>query len=167
VVRAPQGTRGGPPTTPIQQKFTSLISHIKGPSARNTLLRDQLDRALTLEVGKNRRRRCHTRKAAARGTSVGDLRVRFVVEPYIADTSLNRAILDDGRQHGEQDQGARARPAIGACATRPGHAVNVLTEECLCKASDTLAQPPCSSTAVRATAGSSARASELSNLACR
>ena len=34
-------------------------------------------------------------------------------------------------------------------------------------ASDTLAQHPCSSTAVRATAGSSARASELSNLAPR
>ena len=34
-------------------------------------------------------------------------------------------------------------------------------------ASDTLAQHPCSSTAVRATAGSSARASELSNLECR
>ena len=67
---APQGTRGGPPTTPIQQKFTSLISHIKGPSARNTLLRDQLDRAdagswQTADGGA-------TRKAAARGTSVGD-----------------------------------------------------------------------------------------------
>ena len=34
-------------------------------------------------------------------------------------------------------------------------------------ASDVLAQHPCSSTAVRATAGSSARAPELSNLACR
>eukprot|EP00964_Phaeocystis_antarctica_P020013 scaffold11042_cov98-Phaeocystis_antarctica.AAC.5 len=28
----------------------------------------------------------------------------------------------DGRQHGEQDQGARARPALGACATRLGRA---------------------------------------------
>ena len=39
----------------------------------------------------------------------------------------------EGRQHGEQDQRARARPALGACATRPGHAVNMLTEERLCK----------------------------------
>ena len=39
--------------------------------------------------------------------------------------SPNRAVLDDGRQHGEQDQEARARPALGACATRPGHAVNM------------------------------------------
>eukprot|EP00964_Phaeocystis_antarctica_P097496 scaffold63615_cov53-Phaeocystis_antarctica.AAC.1 len=34
--------------------------------------------------------------------------------------------------HGEQHQGARARPALdltGACATRPGHAVNMLTDE--------------------------------------
>ena len=43
--------------------------------------------------------------------------------------SPNRAVLDDGRQHGELDQGVRARPALGACATRPGHAVNVLAEE--------------------------------------
>eukprot|EP00964_Phaeocystis_antarctica_P014734 scaffold8132_cov38-Phaeocystis_antarctica.AAC.2 len=35
----------------------------------------------------------------------------------------------DGCQDGEQDQGARARPALGACATRPGHAVNMLTDE--------------------------------------
>jgi hypothetical protein len=47
--------------------------------------------------------------------------------------SLNRAVLDDGRQHGEQDQGARARPALGACATRPGHAVNMLAEKRRCK----------------------------------
>ena len=47
--------------------------------------------------------------------------------------SLNRAVLDDGRQHGEQDQGARARPALGACATHPGHAVNTFPEERLCK----------------------------------
>jgi hypothetical protein len=47
--------------------------------------------------------------------------------------SLNRAVLDDGRQHGDQDQGARARPALGACATRPGHAVNMLAEERRCK----------------------------------
>eukprot|EP00964_Phaeocystis_antarctica_P053467 scaffold31384_cov73-Phaeocystis_antarctica.AAC.1 len=44
---------------------------------------------------------------------------------------MNRAVNSrDGRQHGEQDQGARARPALGACATtRPGHAVNILTDE--------------------------------------
>ena len=47
--------------------------------------------------------------------------------------SPNRAVLDDGRQHGELDQGVRARPALGACATRPGHAVNMLAEERLCK----------------------------------
>ena len=28
-----------------------------------------------------------------------------------------------------QDQGARARPALGACATRTGNAVNMLTDE--------------------------------------
>ena len=39
-----------------------------------------------------------------------------------------RAVLDDGRQHGEQDQGARARPALGACATRPGHACNMIQD---------------------------------------
>merc|ERR1712166_654236 len=39
----------------------------------------------------------------------------------------------DGRQHGEQDQGARARPALEACANRPDHAVNMLTEERLCE----------------------------------
>jgi hypothetical protein len=50
-----------------------------------------------------------------------------------SNMSSNRAVIDDGRQHGVKDQGARARPALGACATRPGHAVNVLTEECLCK----------------------------------
>jgi hypothetical protein len=33
----------------------------------------------------------------------------------------------------QQDQGARARPALGAWATRPGHAVNMLAEERLCK----------------------------------
>ena len=37
--------------------------------------------------------------------------------------------LSRRRQHGEQDQGARARPALEACTTRPGHAVNMLTEE--------------------------------------
>eukprot|EP00964_Phaeocystis_antarctica_P050157 scaffold29070_cov66-Phaeocystis_antarctica.AAC.2 len=30
--------------------------------------------------------------------------------------------ISRGRQHGEQDQEASARPALGACATRPGHA---------------------------------------------
>jgi hypothetical protein len=44
-----------------------------------------------------------------------------------------RFVLDDGRQHGEQDQGARARPTLGACATRPVHAVNMLAEERRCK----------------------------------
>eukprot|EP00964_Phaeocystis_antarctica_P129095 scaffold92946_cov54-Phaeocystis_antarctica.AAC.4 len=61
----------------------------------------------------------------------------------------------------EQDQGARARPALDACATRPGHAVNMLTDERRSARPDTLAQHRCSSTALRATAGCSARASEL------
>jgi hypothetical protein len=47
--------------------------------------------------------------------------------------SPNRAVLDDGRQHGELDQGVRARPALGAWATRPGHAVKMLAEERRCK----------------------------------
>jgi hypothetical protein len=32
--------------------------------------------------------------------------------------SSNRAVLDDGRQHGEQDQGARARPALAPAFAR-------------------------------------------------
>jgi hypothetical protein len=79
--------------------------------------------------------------------------------------SPNRAVLDDGRQHGELDQGVRARPALGAWATRPGHAVNMLAEERRCKR-----HPGAASMQLHGCArhcGSSARASELSNLACR
>ena len=47
--------------------------------------------------------------------------------------SLNRAVRETGTQHGEQDPGARTRPGLGACATRPGHAVNMLAEERRCK----------------------------------
>eukprot|EP00964_Phaeocystis_antarctica_P148272 scaffold115077_cov55-Phaeocystis_antarctica.AAC.1 len=68
-----------------------------------------------------------------------------------------------------RDQGASARPALGACATRPGHAVNMLTEERLCRrhpvAKRSSRAAPHGST--RHSAGCSARASELSNLACR
>eukprot|EP00964_Phaeocystis_antarctica_P046065 scaffold26561_cov86-Phaeocystis_antarctica.AAC.2 len=45
--------------------------------------------------------------------------------------SPNRAVLetDANMVSRTNDQGARARPALGACATRPGHAVNMLTDE--------------------------------------
>ena len=54
-------------------------------------------------------------------------------EPLLPQLIPQPCASRDGRQHGEQDQGARARPALGACATRPGHAVNMLAEERLCK----------------------------------
>ena len=43
----------------------------------------------------------------------------------------------------------RDRPALSACATRPGHAVNMLLDERR-SARDTLAQHRCNSTALRA-----------------
>ena len=111
--------------------------------------------ALTLEVGKS-----PTQVTCGRHVPRSPFRRRFASS---LRSSSRRAVADPpepcgSRQralHGEQDPGARARPALGACATRPGHAVNMLAEERRC-ASDTLAQHPCSSTAVRATAGSSA-----------
>eukprot|EP00964_Phaeocystis_antarctica_P032832 scaffold18606_cov60-Phaeocystis_antarctica.AAC.5 len=90
--------------------------------------------------GRDPRRGQHVHESTH--TSVGDFRVRFAVEPELI---LQPCASRDGRQHGEQDQGARARPALGACATRPGHAVNMLTEERLKSASDTLVQHSCSS----------------------
>ena len=79
--------------------------------------------------------------------------------------SLNRAVFEDGRQHGEQDQGARPRPALGACATRPGlwpRRQYMLAEERLCKRHPG-AQHPCSSTAVPESQSSQI----LLNSACR
>eukprot|EP00964_Phaeocystis_antarctica_P145869 scaffold112005_cov57-Phaeocystis_antarctica.AAC.4 len=57
------------------------------------------------------------RTARARVTSVGDLPISSVSEPQLVPEPCGSL---DGRQHGEQDQGARVRPALGACATRPG-----------------------------------------------
>ena len=54
-------------------------------------------------------------------------------EPLLPQLIPQPCASRDGRQHGEQDQGARARPALGAWATRPGHAVNMLAEERRCK----------------------------------
>ena len=87
--------------------------------------------ALTLEVGKP------PTEVTCDGNvprSPPSATIEFASSPSCS-WSLNRAVLDDGRQHGfEQDQGARARPALGACATRPGHAVNnMLAEGRRCK----------------------------------
>jgi len=100
----------------------------------------------------------------AGGTSVGDLRVRFVVEPLLADPPTVRFSTTGANMVSRTKERALDPllvPALPALAT---------PSICWLRgaaASDTLAQHPCSSTAVRATAGSSARASELSNLACR
>ena len=59
------------------------MTTVKGPSAQNTLSEGlQLDRADagSWQIADGGA----TRKAAAGGTSVGDLRVRIVVEPYLS-----------------------------------------------------------------------------------
>ena len=65
-----------------------------GRSRRTHLLGDQLDRAGagSWQIADGGA----TRKAAAGGTSVGDWRVHFVVEPYGFSWSPNRALLDTG-----------------------------------------------------------------------
>ena len=77
--------------------------------------------ALTLEVGKSPTE-VPQRQPVAPPSAICEL-----ASSSSPSWSLNRAVLDDGRQHGVQDQGARARPALAACATRPGHPVNMLT----------------------------------------
>ena len=109
--------------------YKRLVDQTKG-TVQLTL--DYLDRALTLwilEVGES-----PTEVTCGRPVprSPPSAIIEFASSPSCS-WSLNRAVLDDGRQHGEQDQGARARPALGACATRPGHAVNMLAEERRCK----------------------------------
>ena len=98
-------------------------------------------------------------------------------EPLLPQLIPQPCASRDGRQHGEQDQGARARPALASrCLgynppwSRRQH---MLAEERRCKRRPGAASmqrlmqrfqtavPP----RMRATAGSSARASELSNLA--
>eukprot|EP00964_Phaeocystis_antarctica_P131706 scaffold95668_cov81-Phaeocystis_antarctica.AAC.1 len=64
----------------------------------------------------------------------------------------------------QQDQGAHARPALGACATRPGHAVNMLTNERRSKR-----RPRAASMQLHGTARHCrllCQSLELSNLAC-
>ena len=118
--------------------------------------------ALVLEVGKSPTEVPPGRRLPG-GTSVGDYRVHFVVEPkLVPQPGASR----QRRQCGEQDQGVRDRPALSACATRPGHAVNMLLDERR-SARHPGAAYRCNSTALRTTAGCSARASELSNLAPR
>jgi hypothetical protein len=104
-------------------KFTTTHTHS---------FRDQL----TLEVGKcqiadGRTRRSTCGRHVPRSAPPSAI-IEFASSPSCR-WSLNRAVLDDGRQHGEQEQGARARPALGDCATRPGHAVNMFHEGRRCK----------------------------------
>ena len=79
--------------------------------------------------------------------------------------SLNRAVLDEGANMVSRTKERALDPLLVP-------ALPALATPSICwlrgaAASDTLAQHPCSSTAVCATAGSSARASELSSFACR
>ena len=99
-----------------------------GCSRRTRLLEDQL--VLALEIGKSP-------TEVTRARHVPESRPSAAIfefdSPPIPSWSLHPCASRDGRQRGEQDQGASARPALGACATRPGHAVNMLTKERLCK----------------------------------
>eukprot|EP00964_Phaeocystis_antarctica_P104998 scaffold70084_cov65-Phaeocystis_antarctica.AAC.2 len=65
------------------------------------------------------------------------------------------------------DQRARARPALGACATHPGHAVNMLTDERRSARHPGAASMQLHGTAHHCRLRCSARASKLSNLAPR
>eukprot|EP00964_Phaeocystis_antarctica_P084285 scaffold53052_cov78-Phaeocystis_antarctica.AAC.1 len=111
--------------------------------------------ALTLEVGKSPTATTRRRSAIFEFDSSSS-----------CSWSLNRAVLETDAN--EQDQGARARPALGACATPwpRRQYVEMLTDERRSARHPGSARR-CSSTALRATAGCSARASELSNLAPR
>ena len=80
--------------------------------------------ALTLEVGKS-----PTEVPPGRRLPVAPPSAIFeFTSSSSCSWSLNRAVLETDANM-EQDQGARARPALGACATCPGHAVNMLTDE--------------------------------------
>ena len=88
--------------------------------------------ALTLEVGKSPTEVPPGRRLpVAPPSAISEFASSS--SPSCPDPRTVQFSYDDGRQHGEQDQGARARPALGACATRPGHAVNMLAEERRCK----------------------------------
>eukprot|EP00964_Phaeocystis_antarctica_P014356 scaffold7908_cov63-Phaeocystis_antarctica.AAC.3 len=109
---------------------TTRARCVRGAFARRTrLLEDQSWGALTLEVGKSPTtevppgRRLPVAPPSAISSS---FRRRALADP---PTLLQLCGSRDGCQHGEQYQGARDRPALGACATRPGHAVNMLTDE--------------------------------------
>ena len=89
-------------------------------------------------------------------TSVGDLRVRFVVEPLLADPPTVRFSTTGANMVSRTKRRQRARDPLSV----PGLPALVTQSTCWLRsasASDTqLAQHPCSSTAVRATAGCSA-----------
>jgi hypothetical protein len=149
--------------------------------------------ALTLEVGKS-----PTEVSPGKGGCRWHLGRRFASSLRRRAQKLispNRAVLSTtlGRQHGElqNQRSARATRSLGACATRPDHAVDMLAEERLCKrhpgwrsihAAPRLCAPELSYLISYPTAGSSARDSrgcarhcrqlcqsltEHSNLACR
>ena len=101
-------------------QFSAPLSP-RGCRRRTCLLEDHSWTALTLEVGKSRPGCAGVapRSAICEFASSG----RALADPPTVRFSR------DGRQQGEQDQEARARPAPGACATRPGHAVNMLADE--------------------------------------
>ena len=67
--------------------------------------------------------------SAARRVAVRDFRVRFAVEPQLVP---QLCASRDGRRHGVQKQGERARAAHGTCAAAPGRAVDMLLDERPC-----------------------------------
>jgi hypothetical protein len=88
-------------------------------------------------------RRCHPEGGRTRRRlPVVHFRRRFASSlrrRALASWSPNRAVLDDGRQHGEQDQGARPRPVLYStrswCLRYPPwpRRQYMLAEERLCK----------------------------------
>ena len=131
--------------------------------------------ALTLEVGKS-----PTEVSPGKGGCRWHLGRRFASSLRRRAQKLispNRAVLSTtlGRQHGElqNQRSARATRSLGACATRPDHAVDMLAEERLCKrhpgwrsihAAPRLCAPELSYLISYPTAGSSARASQSTQI---